>query len=300
MTPPDNLRPFTVLFDEAGRAGLGLPGYFRAIYGADWCVPGAQRRPYTYSNFVVSHDGRISFGERDHWGGCEISQSNPHDLWLMGLLRARADAVLIGDNTLRLEPGHVWTHQYIFPGEAENFARLRADEGRAPFPLHIFLSQGGEINWSAEVFSRPDLHVLIATTAEGARRARANCAGRAQIEIVGDEGSSVDLPALFQSLRQERGIRTLLLEGGPRAYASCLQAGVVDEEFLTISPLVVGSDAPRGSVRPGLLEGAAYRPGGAPFMQPLSLRRAGDYFYQRSRFRAFPGTEHLTRPKESS
>jgi riboflavin biosynthesis pyrimidine reductase len=40
----------------------------------------------------------------------------------MGLLRARADAILVGDNTLRAETEHLWTAAAIFPDDAAAFA----------------------------------------------------------------------------------------------------------------------------------------------------------------------------------
>ena len=111
--------PFKVLADEDDGPGERLPAAFRRIYGGDWPLPPpGPERPYTYVNFVVSRDGRVSFDEPGHRGGGEISLFSAHDRWLMALLRARCDAVLVGDATLRLEPEHLWTPEYAFPGDA--------------------------------------------------------------------------------------------------------------------------------------------------------------------------------------
>jgi len=80
-----------------------------------------------------------------------------------------------------------------------------------------------------------------------------------------------------------RGVRTVLCEGGPRAYASLVRAGCVDEEFLTLSPVVIGADV--DTPRPGLVEGAAFPPTGHPRSVPVALHRAGDLLYLRSRYR---------------
>ena len=51
--------------------------------------------------------------------------------------------------------------------------------------------------------------------------------------------------AVFADLRA-RGVRALLCEGGPTLNCALLAAGVVDELFLTLSPLLTGnSEAPR-------------------------------------------------------
>ena len=166
--------PFTLLLDEDTGPGDGLPEAFRRVYGGDWRLPPPMpARPYTYVNFVVSRDGRVSFDEPGHRGGGDVGLFDAHDRWLMALLRARCDAVLVGDNTLRLEPEHLWTPEYIFPADAAAFAALRAAEGRRAVPLHVFLSLDGDLPAAAAVFAHPDIPVLIATTARcraGARR----------------------------------------------------------------------------------------------------------------------------------
>ncbi len=69
------------------------------------------------------------------------------------------------------------------------------------------------------------------------------------LRVVRHEGA-VDLAAALRHLRQERGIRALLCEGGPRLHAQLQAAGLVDDLFLTIAPKLAGGDAPR------ILEGA--------------------------------------------
>jgi hypothetical protein len=49
-------------------------------------------------------DGRVSFSEPRHLGGGDVSGFDERDRRLMGLLRARADAVMVGDGTLKAKP----------------------------------------------------------------------------------------------------------------------------------------------------------------------------------------------------
>ncbi|MDJ0749437.1 MAG: dihydrofolate reductase family protein [Woeseiaceae bacterium] len=275
--------PFQRLFDETSDSGLSLPSSLQEIYDGDWVVPDRDDRVYVYSNFVLSHDGRISFNEPGHFGGGDVAGGCPHDQWLMALLRSRADAVMVGDNTLFLEPEHVWSHQYIFPAEADRLHALRNEEGRSKYPLQVFLSLHGEINWDGEVFASPDLHVVIATTHEGAARVEQEKRGDAKVDVIIQDQSPLDLAELVGQMRDAHGIKTLLLEGGPRAYGSALADRIIDDEFLTLSPVTVGNDGSNDRVRPGLYEGIAFSPANAVRMMPVSLRRSGAYLFGRYR-----------------
>jgi riboflavin biosynthesis pyrimidine reductase len=272
--------------DESTDEGSGLADGFRRVYGSDWRLPQQGARPYVYSNFVVSRDGRVSFNEPGHLSGGEVSGFSGHDRWLMALLRARADAILMGDNTLRIEPDHVWTAEYIFPDDAGAFAALRRAEKRTPAPLQVFLSLEGDVDVSeTAIFAQDNHHVVLATTTRGAARARALPSTRARLDVVELGASAVDVRALLDLLHDSYGVATVLCEGGPRAYGSLLAAGCLDDEFLTLSPVVVGSapDAPR----PGLVEGVTFRATSHPWSRPLTVHRAGDLLFLRSRY-AFP------------
>lgn len=276
--------PFQLLFDESDGEGAALPEAFQAIYPAPWRLPGSTDRPYVYVNFVLSRDGRVSYDEPGRMSGADISGFDRFDRWLMGLLRARADAVLMGDTTLRIEPDHVWTAEFICPHDAAAFASLRRSEERTTMPHQVFLSLEGDIDFeAATIFSVPEASVIVATTERGATRAAAasnGCAARVDVLALGEE--SVDVSALLGALRDDYGASTVLCEGGPRTYGSLLAAGCVDDEFLALSPTVVGSSADRP--RPGLVEGARFSPESSPRSRPLTLHRAGDFLFLRSRY----------------
>lgn len=258
----------------------GLPEAFRRAYGGDWLFAAPTDRPYTYSNFVQSRDGRISFGIPGQAGGGEVSDFNFHDKWIMGLLRARCDAVIVGDVTLKIEPDHIWTSQYICPLET-SFADLRISFGLAISPLQTFLSLEGEFDPSLPVFARSDLQVVIFTTERGRERAKnlEGVAARVDLPEVGTD--RVDLQRVVQVLRHDYKVKTLLCEGGPRVYGSFMAAKLIDEEFLTLSPVVIGQNAERN--RPGLIEGVAFTPENSPRSIPISIKRAGDYLFLRSK-----------------
>jgi len=93
-------------------------------------------------------------------------------------------------------------------------------------------------------------------------------------------GKEVDLPRLYQALFNEYGCQTVLCEGGPRLYASLIVANLLDEEFLTLSPVIVGSSD--SEQRPGLIEGLALAPGNDKRANLTSVRRAGNHLFLRT------------------
>src|SRR2546425_12153867 len=121
-----------------------------------------------YSNFVSSVDGVVTLGSNPS-AGSVISGRNQADRFLMGLLRAFADAVLLGAGTLRATPGHHWTPEHIYPDLSSSFAQLRSDLGRKPRPRLVLLTQSGDVLVShAAVLGG----ATIVTTAAGARAVR--------------------------------------------------------------------------------------------------------------------------------
>lgn len=273
---------YIVHFEADGGPGIGLPPEVQAIYG-QWDLPSFADRPYVYANFVISHDGRVSFNTPDALTSWPVSRSAPHDQWLMGLLRARADAILVGDTTLRMEADHLFIAEAIYPADAERYAALRLRENRAPLPIFVFASYDGNIVPNAAVFDLPGARVLIASTTAGIVRAREILGQRSNIGYLPLGSEQVDLAALTTILYREHGVRTLLCEGGPTLYGSMVAAGQIDDEFLTISPLLIGE--PRGGRRPSLVEGVGYDPTTPPMSTLLSLRQAGNYLFLRSRYR---------------
>lgn len=269
---------FEVLFEEEVVTG-SLPTSLQEIYGGNWDLTGGSGRPYSYSNFVMSHDGKVSFNVPGHEGGGDVSGFNRHDQWFMALARSQADAVVVGANTLRTEFEHEWTAEFIFPDDADAFAKLRSEQGRTATPLQVIVTQSGEVRPDAKIFMDPRFEVMVATSDSG--KAKLSSVNLPNAKVV-SFGAEVDIPRLYATLQSEFGCKTVLCEGGPRLYASVVLAGQLDEEFLTLSPVVVGSSA--AELRPSLLDGVALPPGNPLRAKLKSVRRAGDYLFLRTRW----------------
>src|ERR1700752_198350 len=133
--------PLATLYEQAGLPAWGLPQELADIYDGDLGFP----QPCMYANFVASIDGVTALGPEYPSSGSAISGGEPADRFVMGLLRACADMVLIGAGTLRATPNHCWTPGYICPAAAGSSAALRRDLGRTADPQLAVLTLSGEV-----------------------------------------------------------------------------------------------------------------------------------------------------------
>jgi hypothetical protein len=128
--PAGGLPPLTRLYERAGLLAWGLPGALAAAYGGDLGLG----QPCVYANFVASVDGVTALGPGYPSSGSAISGHDPADRFVMGLLRACADVVLIGAGTLPATPGHLWTPGHVCPAAADGYAALRRGLGACRRP----------------------------------------------------------------------------------------------------------------------------------------------------------------------
>ncbi len=123
------LVPLETLYDMEHGNNLSLPPDLAALYGR-LQFPLHPGRPYVIGNFVSTLDGVVTLNIPGQAGGGPISGFNPHDHLVMGLLRAVADAVIVGAGTLRAVPHHRWTAAYVAPAYASAYQQLRTSLGK--------------------------------------------------------------------------------------------------------------------------------------------------------------------------
>ena len=232
--------PLQTLFGEAHD---DLPPALLESYGGGLGLPVSS----VYANFVSSLDGIVAIGDIPA-SSMVIGGRDPGDRFVMALLRAAADVVLIGAGTFREHRGP-WAARATSPGAADAFAELRRLEGRAPDPVLAVVTASGRI----EPKEGAGVQETIAlTTRRGAEALARSSVRVSDVVVVGDD-ESLDGAGIVGALR-ERGFERVLTEGGPRLMAPLLDAGVVDELFLSVSPVVAG-----GGDRPG--ERSPFSPG---------------------------------------
>src|ERR1044071_4473158 len=226
------MRQFEILFDEAEESACQDSVY--DPYGNLGFPLPPRSRPWIYSNFVQSLDGITSFKGRHATGG-DISQL-AEDRWLMDLLRAHADGILLGVNTL-VEETHLVGHRGpVYMIDDPEICRLRERLGLGK-QKNIFVTGTARLNLSDyRVFESDAVEAFIITT------------------------------------------------NG---------AGLVDEKFLTISPLEIGfyvpsgqepSEAERGNPpreRQTTFMAPGFTKTNAPWWRWVSCRRIGDHQFNR-------------------
>lgn len=182
-------------------------------------------RPYVVTNFALTVDGRATLHGRSGAIGSDV------DTEFLVCLRTRVDAVMIGAGTMRAE-------RYGRPVSDPAKRGRRERRGFSQDPLLVIVSGRLDIPWDAPVFQDRGARVLIFTTSDASAPETV-----ADVRVVRHEGA-VDLRKALEHLRRERGVRGLLCEGGPRLHAQLIDAGLVDELFITRAAKIAGGDGP--------------------------------------------------------
>ena len=271
--------PPTVPVDRRG--GL-LPPALSHRFPGELIVDLLEARPTIVGNFVSTLDGVVAMSPGDRGaGGGEISGFSESDRYMMALLRAMADAVVVGAGTVRVGRRHVWTAEYVQPTLAAAFAAWRAEMWLAPHPTTIVVTASGNLDANHAGLNAPDVPVIVVTTKSGASRlAGLPLPPNVRVEAVGAD-ASVPAGALLEVIHG-MGARLALCEGGPHLFGELLRARLVDELFLTVAPQVVGRDA--GTHRLSFVEGISFGEGLGRWASLASVRRAGDDLFLRYRF----------------
>jgi riboflavin biosynthesis pyrimidine reductase len=163
-------------------------------------------RPYLVVNMVSSVDGRAALEGRSGPLGGDADKA------IFFELRASVDAVLAGTRTMAAEGYRRLVRK---PERQEQ----RERRGLAREPLALILSRSGELP-EIPLLDDPRSRTLVLT------------------------GEEAEPQRALQRVRTEHGVRSVLCEGGPSLNAGLLAAGVVDELFLTVSPLLAATADP--------------------------------------------------------
>ena len=266
---------------EWGHA-LPLPTELATLYG-QLQFPLHPGRPYVLGNFVTTLDGVVTLNIPGQAGGGPISGFNPHDHLVMGLLRALADAVIVGAGTLRaVSPHHRWTAEYIYPELRDGYQQLRASLGKPEPQLNVIVTARGELNLDLPLFQSGDVPVLIVTTTQGAAGLHERSIPPA-VQIAGVQQTGLlRAQAIIQAVCEVRRCTTILVEGGPQLLGDFFAEGLLDELFLTLAPQIAGRDT--STERPGLVTGQRFAPEHPLWGTLMSVKRAGNHLFLRYAF----------------
>ncbi len=208
-------------------------------------------RPHTTVVLAMSADGKIS----------DIARSHPRfgsqqDFDHLEQQVALADAVLFGAATLKAGG----TAMRVLKPE---LLEQRLASGKPEQPIQIVCTRSGEIDPAIQFFQQPIPRYLL-TTSTGAQRWKDHPGFD---YVLPAPGEGVDWHQAFSVLHEHR-VETIAVLGGGEIVAALLEADLIDELYLTICPLLLGSkDAPNP------VEGAGFSQENAPRLELLSVRR---------------------------
>jgi riboflavin biosynthesis pyrimidine reductase len=262
------IEPLTVLAEDADIPRWDVPDELERLY--DGAI--GLDEPCVVANFVESLDGVVSIPGLPRSNSL-LADESAADRFVLALLRACADAVVVGPGTLRASPRGTWRIDRPYPPAADALAQLRVLRGRSAQPLVCVVTTGNALDPSHSVL---EAGALVLTTAAAAPAIRDRVPAASEVVAV-NAGETVDLAAALTELRR-RGLSVVLSEGGPGLFGGLVASRLVDDLFLTVSPLVAG----RGpAARLGLVEGVELLPETRVDGRLRSVRAHGSHLFLR-------------------
>ena len=201
-------------------------------------------RPFVFINVAVSADGKMDTFERK---GSSISSTEDKARVLS--LRARADAVMIGGQTLLGES----------PKLTVKTAELRAErvaKGLPENPMKVGVVSKADLRLDGDFITAGPARKVIFTT-EQTPQEQINVLSKLGVEVYVLGKKRVDLEKALERLYQ-LGVRRLMIEGGGTLNFELLRLGLVDELSVYVAPKIFGGgSAPTMADGDGLVESAA-------------------------------------------
>ncbi|MGL4561367.1 MAG: RibD family protein [Brevinema sp.] len=227
-----------------------------------------ENRPYTISSFVTSIDGKIAFLDAPE--GPFIAKKNfldptgaDADFWILNLMRANADGIIIGAGTMRQEADMT---AHVFDAELE---KKRVEVGKNAIPYNIISSLNGSDIPFDHILFKSGVPIIINTSQKGYESIKNSLERpfflieipknheikKADIEnlvlnnkntdkipvIVTGEGRYTDTNSLFEVLKY-MGIDRLLVES-PSYVHHLISEAKLDEIILNYSTVYIGGNA---------------------------------------------------------
>ncbi|MEM8705561.1 MAG: dihydrofolate reductase family protein [Actinomycetota bacterium] len=189
-------------------------------------------RPWLMANMVASVDGAIAID------GVSGGLGGDGDSMVFRAVRASCDWIVAAAGTVRAE-------RYRIPRPTPETATIREAQGRSPAPRLAVVSASVDLDPDLPLFADQrdgEAKPLVITGANPPAERMAALEGLAEWHHGVD-----DRPTALEILQAlgERGADVVLAEGGPTFNGQLVNAGLVDELCLSISPHLVGGGSSR-------------------------------------------------------
>ncbi|MGW0773841.1 bifunctional diaminohydroxyphosphoribosylaminopyrimidine deaminase/5-amino-6-(5-phosphoribosylamino)uracil reductase RibD [Streptomyces sp. NPDC002835] len=182
-----------------------------------WLTSVRLGRPYVTWKYAATLDGRIAAADgTSRWISSPESRVDVHRL------RAESDAVVVGSGTLRADDPQL---------------AVRGAEGVTQ-PLRVAVDTNATaVRPGARILD--DAAPTLVAVADDAPPLPSAAAGATVVRLPRAE-RGLSVPALLAALH-ERGVRSVLLEGGPTLAGSFVAAGAVDRVIGYLAPVLLGA-----------------------------------------------------------
>jgi riboflavin-specific deaminase-like protein len=201
----------------------------------------AGARPYVVLNMISTTDGRASIGGRSGALGGAADKELFHGL------RTAVDAVMAGAGTVRAE-------RYGRLVRDERRRQIRRERGLAEEPLACVVSARLDLPPDIPLLADASARVVVITPSTQT----VSDLGVEIDYVRAERDGALDLRGALAQLRERFDIHTLLCEGGPHLNSQLLTAGLVDELFLSLSPMLAGDDPTGEALR--IVAGTSLKP----------------------------------------
>jgi riboflavin biosynthesis pyrimidine reductase len=202
-----------------GRPAEAIVDALRLSHGA---VDG---RPCVAAAMIASADGRAAVN------GSSAGLGHAADTALLRELRTAVDAILVGPGTLRAE-------RYANLLDDDQRSR-RSARGLEPEPIVATIARGGDVPVDVPLFAEPDARIQVYTEAGTTVESPG-----ADVAVHRFDPGGASPSAALAHLGAERGVRSVLCEGGPTLLRALVADACVDHFLLTLAPLLAAGSAP--------------------------------------------------------
>ena len=137
--------------------------------------------------------------------------------------RTEFDAIMVGSNTIKID-NSILTNRLV--------------EGKSP--IRVIPCSDASISIDSNVLNRDAPTIIIVSNKADPRKVRAIEEKGAEVMACGDE--RVDLDLMMENL-VKRGVRRLMVEGGPTLIWLLVQKQMIDHIILIQIPYIIGGDS---------------------------------------------------------
>lgn len=197
------------------------------ILFSDIVFPSFSHRPFFYTSFAATIDGKIQVLKNGYWPIASMK-----DLAHFTHLRAQSDVILAGKNTAKMFGGVTIDRIH------KEFKHLSADKKKMVEYAVLTRKADDELVHALNNIYSYKPFILTAQNPSPDENITRNFR---VMEFPADETGQIN-PHMIAERLYNQNFQRVFLDGGPGLFMSFLKQDLIDELFLTIAPKIIGDD----------------------------------------------------------